>query len=140
MSLLTKLVLILLGLGFVSYLTTPKYSSMQDRAKQAAVTHIDAKAAAVSSMQLKFSWNKEGFGNVMIANFTIINNGSRDVKDIQITCTHYAPSGTEIDSNTRTIYQIVKAGKRKTIKNFNMGFINSQARSSACNITDLTLL
>ena len=51
-------------------------------------------------------------------------------------CTHSAPSGTEIDSNTRTIYELVPAGSKKVVKDFNMGFIHSQAASTYCQIVD----
>jgi hypothetical protein len=146
MSLLAKLLLIFIGLGiFASYMGGQKGPATNTgrNPSPSDVTNYspeDAKAAALGSMQLKYSWRKEGFDNIMIANFTIINNGPRDVKDIQITCTHFAKSGTRIDSNTRTIYDIVKAGKKKRFNKFNMGFIHSQAQSSSCEITDLTLM
>ena len=85
----------------------------------------------------KYNLQKESFGNIMEATFTIQNGGAFDVKDIKITCTHYAHSGTVIDENTRTIYEIVKAHSKRTFRNFNMGFINSQAASSNCKIIDL---
>ena len=87
----------------------------------------------------KFSWRKDGFGNVMEADFAITNKSNHDVKDCTIECTHSAPSGTVIDSNKRTIYEVIKAGKTRSFRNFNMGFIHSQARRSGCKITDLTL-
>ena len=76
----------------------------------------------------------------MEANFTIHNKGKRDVKDIEITCTHFAKSGTRIDSNTRTIYEIIKANSKKSFNNFSMGFIHSQAHKSSCGITDLVVM
>ena len=43
-----------------------------------------------------FSWKKESFSS-MSASFTIINGEDFDVKDVEITCRHKAPSGTIID-------------------------------------------
>jgi hypothetical protein len=57
------------------------------------------------------------------------------VKDIEVHCRHDAPSGTTIDSNTRTIYERIDANKSKRIDKFNMGFIHSQAERSGCRIT-----
>jgi hypothetical protein len=85
-----------------------------------------------------FSWRKEAFGNVMEADFTIENMLSVNVKDIEIVCTHSAPSGTVIDSNTRTIYDLIGAGKTRVFRNFNMGFIHSQANRSSCEVVDVT--
>jgi hypothetical protein len=72
----------------------------------------DAKTVAMRDVSLVLdSWTKGGFDSIMIANFTVKNSTKYSVKDITVTCTHYAASGTEIDSNTRTIYEMVK-GKR----------------------------
>jgi len=88
---------------------------------------------------LKYDWKKGGFDTVMIADFTITNKNSFSIKDIGISCEHYAQSGTRIDSNQNTIYQTVGAGKTKKIKDFNMGFIHSQAASSSCKVTNLVI-
>jgi len=81
-----------------------------------------------------FSWSTGGFNSVMLATFVIKNDNDFPVKDITITCTHFAQSGTEIDSNTHTIYDVVKAKKKRTFREVNMGFIHSQAASSRCGI------
>ena len=86
----------------------------------------------------KFSWRTEGFGNIMEATFTIKNTLPFDVKDLEIKCVHSAPSGTVIDSNTRPIYQLFKAGQSRTIRDFNMGFINNQANRSGCGVIGVT--
>lgn len=95
------------------------------------------KAAAVAANLeiVDFEWTKGGFGSVMEANFKIRNNGTDDLKDIEIECTHFAPSGTKIDSNTKTIYEVIKAGETKDFTGFNMGFIHSQAEKSVPSIT-----
>ena len=87
-----------------------------------------------------FSWSTDGFGTVMMANFTIKNSLASPVKDIEITCTHSAPSGTQIDSNTRTIYQRIEANATTRVSQFNMGFINSQATRSGCEVIKVTVL
>jgi len=97
------------------------------------------KEIALSKTKLDFSWTKGGFDNVMEADFTITNNSQYAIKDIEITCVHYAKSGTRIDSNTRTIYDTVPANSKKSFNDFNMGLIHSQANSSSCTITDLRI-
>ena len=99
----------------------------------------DPKRDALAELTLDFTWGKSAFGNVMEANFTITNKGAADLKDFEITCTHFAKSGTEIDSNKRTIYDVVKAGQTRRFPNFNMGFIHDQANTSTCRITDVVL-
>jgi hypothetical protein len=86
----------------------------------------------------KWSWKKAGFNNVMIGTFTIKNANDFVIKDIVLNCQHYAPSGTLIDSNVRTIYQAIKPKSSITIKDFNMGFVHSQAVKSSCSITNFT--
>lgn len=94
---------------------------------------------ALSQVKLDFNWRKGGFDSVMKADFTVTNNSQYNVKDLEVTCNHYAKSGTKIDSNTRTIYDIVNAHSTKKFPDFNMGFIHSQASSSACTITSLSV-
>lgn len=88
----------------------------------------------------EWTWRKAGFDNVMNADFTVTNGSRFDIKDITITCIHYAKSGTKIDSNTRTIYDIIKAGESKQFTDFNMGFIHSQAESSGAVIKDFVIV
>jgi hypothetical protein len=83
---------------------------------------------------VNFSWSKKGFGNVMEATFTIKNKASINIKDFKIRCEHSAASGSVIDSNTQTIYDIVQANSTRTFRNVNMGFIHTQAVRSSCSI------
>ena len=97
------------------------------------------KDAARSRLSLDFTWSKIGFDDIMEANFIVKNDSDYSVKDLEITCQHTANSGTKIDSNTRTIYEIVKPHSTRRFPKFNMGFIHSQATSSACNIADFAI-
>ena len=85
---------------------------------------------------LKWSWKKGGFNNVMIGTFTIQNTNEFGVKDIVISCKHFAPSGTLIDTNTKTVYQAIKSKASLTIKDFNMGLLHTQAAESSCSVKD----
>jgi hypothetical protein len=102
--------------------------------------NVDPKDALLHRVKLDFKWHTDGFGNIMMANFTIKNPTQYRFKDFEIKCTHSAPSGTVIDSNSRTIYQTVEPTSTKVIREMNMGFINSQATRSGCQITDLVVL
>jgi hypothetical protein len=88
----------------------------------------------------RFSWSKEGFGSVMVADFSIKNTSDYDLKDISIKCRHSGRSGTVIDTNERTIYEIVQAKTTKPIRHFSMGFIHSQAARSGCEVVGATLI
>lgn len=83
----------------------------------------------------KFEWRKGGFKSVMIANFHFKNTGKRTAKDIKILCTGYGNSGTVIDNNIVTVYELVKPGKTKKVE-VNVGFIRSQVASASCSIVD----
>lgn len=83
---------------------------------------------------LEFTWGSGGFGNVMIADLTISNRGTKEIKDITITCVFSGASGTVLGSTTKTIYDVVPANETRTFARFNMGFINSQAKRAGCSI------
>jgi len=89
---------------------------------------------------LKFGWEKSGFGAVMLGDFTIRNSSPYDVKDIEVRCSLSGPSGTVIDHNTRTIYDIVKARSTRVFRSVNMGFIASQSARSGCEIIGVSLV
>jgi hypothetical protein len=84
----------------------------------------------------KMSWKKGGFDSVMIVSFTLENTNSFPVKDVEVTCEGSGNSGTLIDINVRTIYDVVKAKSAKPISNFNMGLIHSQASKSWCRVSE----
>jgi hypothetical protein len=69
---------------------------------------------------------------VLMADFTLRNHSAAAVKDICVLCNGFAPSGTHIDTNKRTIYQIIPPHGTISIKEFNMGFLNSQVDSVGC--------
>jgi|APCry1669190119_1035276.scaffolds.fasta_scaffold26546_1 hypothetical protein len=81
------------------------------------------------------TWEKDGFGTMMKASFVIRNYSPIDVKDIVVTCRHSGNSGTRIDSNTRTVYEVVDHNSYKAVIDFNMGFIRSEVAKSQCDVT-----
>lgn len=95
---------------------------------------FESAAAAVppSVVMTKFAGTRDGI--VFLADFTFENKGAADIKDVEVKCTHFGPSGTAIDTNTSTIYEIVKAKSTKSIRRFNMGIIHPQATGSSCAI------
>jgi hypothetical protein len=100
----------------------------------------DPHETAVSSLSLEnIKWHTDGFGTVMMLDATVKNSGSRSVKDVKIECDSFGKSGTKVDTNTKVIYDTFPAKKTTNVKNFNMGFINSQAASSSCSVVDAAL-
>jgi hypothetical protein len=127
---------------------TGEYASRRDQLKPAldeflAKREAEAELAHHPERFIKiesFSWSKEDYGKVMIASFRLKNTSAKDLKDFVIHCRHAAHSGTEIDYNDKTIYEIVKAGSAKTVRSFDMGFIHPQAATSGCEIRAAALV
>jgi hypothetical protein len=109
-------------------------------AEQGTALSEDPKRILLRDVELLFNWRKGAFGTVMEADFTVRNPTDFQFKDFTIKCTHSAPSGTAIDSNTETIYEVVEPHSKRSIKNVNMGFIHTQAARSVCVITNLTVI
>lgn len=87
----------------------------------------------------EFNGYKDGFGNILMADFKIKNISKYTIKDIEITCDSFANSGTHIDSNSRIIYEAINPNNILNINKFNMGFISSQVVNSTCYITNLQI-
>ncbi len=101
---------------------------------------VSPKEQALNNLDFNFDWSKGGFDSIMMIDMTIKNNGTSDIKDFTVECQHTSNSGTKIDSNKRQVYEIIKAGETRTFKEFNMGFIHSQATSSSCGVTNLVVM
>jgi hypothetical protein len=86
------------------------------------------------------TWKKDGFDTVMLVSFTVQNPADVAVKDLELTCTHSANSGTTIDKNTKVIYEKLGPKSKRSFTDFNMGFIHPQATRTSCQVTQLTLL
>lgn len=84
-------------------------------------------------------WWKDGLGVVMMLDVSVTNGGTKPIKDIEIACEHYAPSGTKIDTNRKTLYERVAAGTTRRFREVNMGFIAEQAQSTRCEVVDLVV-
>lgn len=92
-----------------------------------------------ASAQVKlvnFSWEKGGFGTVMIGNFTIRNDSPIDLGDFKIRCTHYESNGIVTDQNAGTAFGVVKSHATARIANVNMGFLNSTTGTPKSSKTD----
>lgn len=127
-SLFTWFVLILILAWAYSYVTS------EDNALSPKVDPVEV---ALNQVSLEFNWEKAGFDNIMKGDFTVINDSAYKIKDIEIKCIHFGKSGSRIDSNTRTIFDVVEKESSKTFKDFSMGMIHSQAEKSSCEIIDL---
>lgn len=73
--------------------------------------------------------------------FVVINHSQFTIKDIKIICTYYGPSGTEIDSSTKTIYDTVGPDSGNTFSHINMGLIRDQVdvKKSYCEVSDFKI-
>lgn len=144
-SVVTWIVAIIAGLWLIGFIANLSNSPGGGSPSVAGTSAAPAprlsplEQAKASTELVDFDWRKKAGGSLMQADFTIRNSGTVAVKDIEIQCTHVGPSGTQIDSNKRTIYEIVGAGKTRTFKDFDMGFIHSQATKTNCVIKSLSI-
>lgn len=136
-SLFTWIIAAFSALFLYVYFSNADYQ--QDQAAIRPAEKVDPMVSARKNVHLKFSWNKAGFGNVMEVTFIIKNSNPFPIKDIDVECVNFGKSGTRLDSNERTIFDIVPKKTSKEFPNFNMGFINSQTSSTSCRINDFKM-
>jgi len=99
----------------------------------------DWRDSALHSLSLSFSWEKSGFGTVMLATFRLKNAGNIEILDPEITCIGHGASGTAIDRSVKIAYVRVPAHKTTVIRGLNMGLIDSQVTSEECSLTDFSI-
>jgi hypothetical protein len=100
------------------------------------IKSLPPKENALKNINLESSLTRSEF-NTISGDFMISNKSKYIIKDIEITCNSYANSGTLIDKNIRVIYEIISYNDSKKIKDFDMGFINSQSEKFQCFVSDL---
>lgn len=132
------LILVFIVIGVIGSMFSQNQNSISSSPSAPSATDIKNQVKEQVKIK-KLDWNKGGFDSVMMVKATFENKSNKDIKDIELTCEHFSNSGTKIDSNKKTIYETIKAGKSKSIHDFNMGFIHSQAASTSCSITDLVV-
>lgn len=88
----------------------------------------------------KIAWNSYNFRGLLRIDVVIKNDLSWPIKDLTLTCTMIAPSGTLLGQATRTIYEKIETKSEKSISNFDMGFVDPQGKLNGCTIADLVIL
>lgn len=116
-----------------------EYAQKLEAAEAMLAKQVRMKSHPEEFLELDVTWSKGGFGAIMLLRGTIKNNSLVDLKDFKVRCEHSGPSGTVMDSNTRVVYERVNAGQTKRIGEVNMGFIDPQAATTSCEITNAEL-
>lgn len=96
--------------------------------------------ASMETKLVSFTWEKGGFGTVMMASFTVRNDSPVDVADLKIHCDHYGADGVVVDQNTGTAFGIVKAHSMTRFPNVNMGFLSAQSGNPGSSKTECQIL
>jgi len=151
LSLPLKIVLVIIGIIVVGWFYNEKDRSRNERAKKSAeeaikiikemkeskdnIVGID-KQSVISSFIFNYEIEHKGSINMIIGKFTIMNHSEYDIKDLRITCSETANSGTIINRQTGIIYDILPAQTQKIFLDVKIGLGHSQAVSTSCVCTD----
>jgi hypothetical protein len=104
-------------------------------AREAEEARIKAEGTPLENAELIFhGWKIGGFGSIFLGDFSIKNKGAYPIKDFDIRCTYFGPSGTELGTVREAAYELVKPKSTLRLKELNMGFMHSQARRTNCEI------
>jgi hypothetical protein len=137
-----KWIPLILFVGIAIFISTRPPSPVSPRPTPAAA---QSTAASLPPPTIDFSahmnaWEKGGFGSIALVDVSFSNDNKIAVKDVELICSFYGPSGTQLSRAAKTIYEIFPAGKMKRIKNINMGFISDQASNASCEAGKVTRL
>jgi hypothetical protein len=121
----------------MKYLRTDEVAAANEAALNAAKPIQLTRDQMLANLRIDgFSWEADGFGNVMVATFMVNNKNPVSVRDVEISCGLSARSGTIINLTKRTIYESIDRKSYLSVREMNMGFIDSQATRSKCIVTD----
>jgi len=116
---------------------------LRSTAEQFAIRSPEGFASAETKL-VEFTWERGGFGTVMIANFTIRNESPIDIANPKLQCDRATEDGVVLDQNDGTAYGIIRAHSTARIANVNMGFLSAETGSAKhtktnCEIVGLRL-
>lgn len=77
------------------------------------------------------SWERSGFGTILIIHFILQNNTSTSRKDFEVECDTKGNSGTLLGSPRKTLYERLEPGARRAFS-LNMGLVHSQTARTSC--------
>jgi len=104
-------------------------------AKEAEEARIKAEGTPMENAELiVHNWRSGGFGVVFIGNFSIKNKGVYPLKDFDIRCTVFGPSGTELGTVRQTAYETAKPKSTTRLQELNMGVMHSQGSRARCEL------
>ena len=116
--------------------TVVQLGTVADAPQLAPSASPSPKASTPRNLTLReVAWSRSRYG-ALFANFLIENVGDGDVRDFTIACVAYGPSGTAIDSVSKTIYEILKAKTTKEYEGVEIGPIHSQVAAVRCLATE----
>ena len=126
--------------GFTDAVKWRQDVAKREKAKsEAALAAENARYEATRDPSTRMSmpnmtWSTGGFGSIGIVTVTIDNANDFAVKDIGIECRFSGKSGTLLTTATHRIYDTIQAKSKRTFKEVNVGFINSQSARGGCNV------
>ncbi|HSA81258.1 MAG TPA: hypothetical protein VLE23_10570 [Geminicoccaceae bacterium] len=86
-----------------------------------------------------FSWSKALADQLIHADLTIESALPFALKAVEIACVQFARTGVEIDSDRRTIAELVPARGRLQVTALDLGPIHPRAGSSSCRVVGVAL-
>lgn len=98
-----------------------------------------AEAVALQNLSLSTAARAGALGLGWKADFRVANRGERGVKDVEILCVQGAPSGTPVGTSHHVLYEVFRADREKTVKDFDLGFVHRQTATVGCALVGLTL-
>ncbi len=115
-----------------------KYPEKQEDPVSSLVTFIknNPDFFALKEIKLEATWEKSGFGSVLMLDINLKNGSEHTVKDIEITCISIANSGTILGENKKILYEIIPPGDSVQINKVNMGFIDNQTSNESCSVSN----
>jgi hypothetical protein len=80
---------------------------------------------------------KVGFETILELSGSIANAADFDIKDAEIVCDLYGPSGTQVGTVRQTLYEVIPGQTTKRFRELSMGFMgSSQVARYQCRIVD----
>ena len=107
------------------------------------VTAEGPKADAIALVKLDFEWTRDEMEEtddfIMVADFTFNNGNDFAVKNLEVTCMHFA-NGKRIESNRKRVHERVEGKGGKQVGAVRMGLLHRHVTMIDCRITNLSVV
>jgi len=115
-------------------LETKQIAERRAKHEELVMKRANKRSASEALRLSKAVYTTDSTGSALIISSDITNIGQKTYKDIVLTCTVFAETGTKLGQLHKTLYKRIEPGQKITVRNLNIGYTDSDWQKVICDV------